>query len=94
MITIPGVAKYGDGVSWPKLRLRSGLPEVDVRAVEISGDSIFLICSDGLWESMRREEMEECFRDMEKTVECLFKGAIAGGGRDNISAIVVRIRDI
>lgn len=74
--------------------VHGGLPDVDAKAMKMSDDSTFLICTDGLWESMGREEMEECFRDMEKTVECLLKGAIAGGGRDNISAIVVRIRDI
>lgn len=74
--------------------LHGGLPDVDAKAMKMSGDSTFLICTDGLWESMGSEEMEECFRDMKKTVECLLKGAIAGGGRDNISAIVVRIRDI
>jgi serine/threonine protein phosphatase PrpC len=71
--------------------LGGGLPEIDVKAMKISGDSTFLICTDGLWESMRREEMEECFTDHGKTVQCLFERAIAGGGRDNISAIVLRV---
>ncbi len=73
---------------------RAGLPNVDVKNVEISGDSTFLICTDGLWESMGKKEMEDCFRDQKKNTECLLKGAIAAGGRDNISAIVIRVRDI
>jgi serine/threonine protein phosphatase PrpC len=71
--------------------LLGGMPELDVKAVKISDDSTFLICTDGLWESMRREEMEECFTDRKKAVQCLFERAIAGEGRDNISAIVLRV---
>ncbi len=74
--------------------LNGGLPDVDVKVMKMSGDSTFLICTDGLWESMDHGEMEECFRDQEKTAECLLKGAITNGGRDNISAIVVRVRKI
>ncbi len=73
---------------------RAGLPNVDVKTMKISGDSTFLICTDGLWESMGNREMEDCFRDQKKITECLLKGAIAGGGRDNISSIVIRVRDI
>jgi protein phosphatase len=74
--------------------LRDDLPEVDVKAVNLSGDSTFLICTDGLWESMKRQEMEDCFRDPGKTVQCLFERAIAGGGKDNISAMVIRVSDL
>jgi serine/threonine protein phosphatase PrpC len=71
--------------------LRDDLPELDVKAVKISGAGTFLVCSDGLWESLRRQEMEECFTDLGKTAQCLFERAIAGEGRDNISAIVLRV---
>ncbi len=74
--------------------LLGGLPEVEVNAVKISDGSTFLICTDGLWESMRREEMEECFPDRRKTVQCLYERAIAGEGRDNISAIVLRVTGV
>jgi len=71
--------------------LRDGLPEFDIKTVNISGDSTFLICTDGLWESVKREEMEECFTDREITPQCLFDRAISAGGKDNISAIVLRV---
>ncbi len=72
--------------------LRYDMPETDVRAVKISGDSTFLICTDGLWESIRHKELEECFKDRgRKTVQCLLERAIAAGGRDNVSAIVVSL---
>lgn len=74
--------------------LLGGLPEVEVNAVKISDGSTFLICTDGLWESMRREEMEECFTDRGKTVQCLYERAIAGEGRDNISAIILRVTGV
>ncbi len=74
--------------------LSGSLPDVDVKVVEISGDSTFLICTDGLWESMGHEEMEECFKDREKTVQCLLESAIADGGRDNVSAIVLRVTEV
>lgn len=71
--------------------LRGSLPEFDVKTVGISGDSTFLICTDGLWESVRRTEMEECFTDQERTVQCLFDRAISARGMDNISVIVLRV---
>ncbi len=70
--------------------LLGSMPEFDVKTISVSGDTTFLICSDGLWESVKREDMEKCFKDQKKTAECLFDRAISGGGRDNISAIVLR----
>jgi protein phosphatase len=74
--------------------LLGGPPEADVKAIEISGDGTFLICTDGLWESMSRQEMEGCFTNRGKAVQCLFERAIAGEGRDNISAIVLRVTGV
>ncbi len=71
--------------------LRGGQPDFDVRTLSISADSTFLICTDGLWESLRRQEMGACFADQESAVQCLFYRAITSGGRDNISAIVLRV---
>ncbi len=71
--------------------LRDSPPEFDIRALSISVDSTFLICTDGLWESVKREEMEGCFIDQEITLQCLFERAVSAGGTDNISAIVLRV---
>lgn len=68
---------------------RGSMPEFDVKTVSISGDTTFLICTDGLWESMKRKDMDECFTDQERTAQCLFDRAISGGGMDNISFIVL-----
>ena len=71
--------------------LRDSPPDFDVRTLSISADSTFLICTDGLWESVKRQEMEGCFIDQEITLQCLFERAVSAGGRDNISAIVLRV---
>ncbi len=71
--------------------LQGGRPDFDVKTITVSPDSTFLICTDGLWESLRRQEMEGCFTDQERAAGCLFDKAISAGGRDNISAIVFRV---
>jgi len=64
------------------------------REYDFESGQIFLVCSDGLWESMSREEMEGCFSggDLSQTAGCLFTKAMERGGRDNISLIVLEVR--
>jgi len=57
------------------------------------GDTL-LLCSDGLWEMVRDPIIEQILRfghDSSVMRDALLQAALAGGGADNISAIVVRI---
>jgi serine/threonine protein phosphatase PrpC len=53
----------------------------------------YLICSDGLTDLVDRTAMEELLdRDDAASAEALFEAAMARGGNDNISLILVRIQ--
>ncbi len=66
-------------------------PAVFFRDIEMEGREIFLLCTDGLWESMDTRHMEECFSgaDPEAAVTCLFSKAMDTHARDNLSIIVL-----
>ena len=59
-----------------------------------AGDSL-LLCSDGLWEMVRDQEIQRIMMkyagDPPLASAALVKAALEGGGADNISVIVVRI---
>jgi serine/threonine protein phosphatase PrpC len=73
--------------------LQSAFPIMEVREVHLAGRETFLLCSDGLWESVGRPDMEDCFQPPHGEAECLFNKAMASGARDNISLIVVKISE-
>jgi len=72
--------------------LREALPEIDVEEIEGLNGSTFLLCSDGLWESMRKENMEACLPLSGDPAQCLFDRAMESGGRDNISVILLKVQ--
>lgn len=58
-----------------------------------SGDSL-LLCSDGLWEMVRNEELLQVLKennDAQKICDILIDLANANGGEDNITAVLVQI---
>ena len=57
----------------------------------LEGDSI-LLCSDGLYNEVGKDQMREFLSagDCQRSCELLMQGALSGGARDNISAVVVR----
>jgi serine/threonine protein phosphatase PrpC len=61
-----------------------------------SGDAL-LLCSDGLWEMVRNPAIEQIMIDSTlspaQTSTSLINAALQGGGKDNISVIVVRLTD-
>jgi len=67
------------------------LDSIFVKEIEaLSNDKEFLICSDGLWESMTIEEMEDCMKS-DNLMECLKLKTFANGAKDNFSIINIRI---
>lgn len=69
--------------------------EVDVVTVPLAAGDILLLCSDGLWEMVRDQQIAAILTspgtDASNTAQALMQAALAGGGEDNISAIVVKL---
>jgi PPM family protein phosphatase len=58
-----------------------------------SGDSL-LLCSDGLWEMVRNQELLQVLKensDAQKICDILIDKANANGGEDNITAVLVQV---
>ena len=69
--------------------------EVDVFTVALRPCDRLLLCSDGLWEMVRENDLASLFStttdDPEHLTTLLLRSALAGGGRDNITALVVML---
>ncbi len=69
--------------------------EVDGSTVPLAAGDILLLCSDGLWEMVRGSQiaaiLSEPASDPSRTAHALIEAALAGGGEDNVSAIVVQV---
>ena len=70
--------------------------EVDVAMESPLPGDIYLLCSDGLSRMVQDEELQltlEKEKDLEQANRVLIDKANQGGGRDNITAILVRVDD-
>lgn len=69
--------------------------EVDWFTLTLQGEDCLLLCSDGLWEMVRDQEIEGILQQHHATPslasKALVRAAMKGGGLDNISAITVRL---
>jgi PPM family protein phosphatase len=68
--------------------------EVDVFQETLQPDDTLLLCSDGLWEMVRQEELRRelsAKSSPQKICDALIELANANGGEDNISAVVVQV---
>lgn len=75
-------------------------PRYDVgNAVKLSGEYHFLLCSDGFWELIDENEMEQCLknsRNSESWIEKMTETVIANGlntEMDNFTAIAVHVKE-
>ena len=72
--------------------------EVDTCAVPLAADDTLLLCSDGLWEMVRDQQIAAILTsplfDPAHTAHALIQAALAGGGEDNVSAIVARVSKV
>jgi serine/threonine protein phosphatase PrpC len=65
--------------------------KVDVFSLPLQRDDKLLLCSDGLWEMVRNDQIENVLasqRNPHMVTQQLIEAANANGGHDNISAIV------
>jgi protein phosphatase len=75
--------------------LEDALPSVYIKDIEIRGEQSFLLCTDGLWESMDKKNIEECFSsgEPEAAVNCLFSKTMHTPAKDNVSIIVLKVKE-
>ncbi len=69
--------------------------EVDGYTVPLAAGDILLLCSDGLWEMVRDRQIAAILTapmsDPSRKAHALVQAALAGGGVDNVSVIVVQV---
>jgi serine/threonine protein phosphatase PrpC len=69
---------------------------VDTHPISLAAGDILLLCSDGLWEMVRDPQIAAILTapspDPSATAQALVQAALAGGGADNVSAIVAQVK--
>ncbi len=69
--------------------------EVDESTVQLVDGDVLLLCSDGLWEMALDQQIASILATpmptLTDTAQALLQAALAGGGEDNVSAIVARV---
>ena len=70
--------------------------ELDEETLDVGDGDMFLLCSDGLSNEVSEQEMQYILltRNCRQASEALVDLALDHGGRDNISAVVVRAEDL
>lgn len=70
--------------------------DLDKFILALQPDDVLMLCSDGLWEMVRDEHIQEIIASTasqpEQTSAALVQAALDGGGKDNISVIVVHVK--
>jgi serine/threonine protein phosphatase PrpC len=69
-----------------------GTPEASVAKVPLQRRDWLILCSDGLNDELEDREIAEVLRthpQLEQATDALIEAALAKGGRDNVSAVVV-----
>ena len=68
--------------------------EADVSTFEVRNNDIILLCSDGLWNMVRDEEIASelgCRQSLKKACKTLMEHALSAGGKDNVTVVLVQI---
>ena len=71
--------------------------EVDVFIETLQPGDTFLLCSDGLWEMVRHQDLEKILKEqssLQKMCNRLIDLANKSGGEDNITAVLVRVNSV
>ena len=86
---------YPEGGMYACLGAGWELPSIEVRSADISRSDGFLLCSDGLWESVESRQLEAVFAapDLPGALRELvdFARSRGGGFQDNISVAALRL---
>lgn len=74
----------------------AGTLDLDNETMEVNDGDIFLLCSDGLSNEVSEQEMRSALApgSCRQASDALIDMALKRGGRDNISAVVVRVDDL
>lgn len=88
--------------SWHKLTQHLGISADEFiiepyfsRPIALRTSDIFLLCSDGLTDMISDEEIKTilgAYRNAEETADALVKAALAHGGKDNVTALVLQVK--
>jgi len=65
--------------------------QIYTKSISLKNDDIYLICSDGVWECMTIEEMENCLASDKLSMQSLYNKVIEAGANDNFSAILLQV---
>ena len=68
--------------------------DIDIFRVDLVEDDILLLCSDGLWGEVDDEDIEAIlnhYTDLRIGCRELVRAAHQGGGKDNVTVIVVQV---
>ena len=72
--------------------------EVEASAVPLAAGDILLLCSDGLWKMVRDQQLAAILTTPlpgpSATAHALVQAALAGGGEDNVSAVVAQVDNV
>jgi serine/threonine protein phosphatase PrpC len=72
--------------------------EVDTAIIQLAAGDNLLVCSDGLWEMVRDQQIAAILTTPTptsiETAHALIQAALTGGGEDNVSAIVVQVSKV
>jgi protein phosphatase len=73
--------------------LRNGPPFFSTGEMKVKEGERFLVCTDGVWESMSQSDMEGCLvrKDLKEAVNRLAERTMESGARDNFSIIALEI---
>jgi PPM family protein phosphatase len=92
----PELARYSAHKNLVTRAMGVGLQvEVEIHDYPIEPNDIYLLCSDGLSDMLPAEEISDVLISQQTSLECacdtLVQKANEHGGRDNISAILIRV---
>lgn len=95
-----GVITPQEEQTWPRCNVItraigvSDLPELDMISGQLAPDDAFVLCSDGLYQHIRDEEILACVRALPAQEACdrLLYLTLERGGVDNVTVIVARYR--
>lgn len=73
--------------------LKRDLPDISLLEIRTGPGQRFMICSDGLWESMDKDMVATGFskKDLRESVDFLMGQTMESGARDNVSIIALEI---